>query len=155
MNAAIKNAIINEEYTKVPSRLTEWAYGRTTKFIKRNTLKRDIARGVKFLSEGSYSNVLGSTKSSALFCLALKKHIDFSLVYRADFKHNNKHWYTVTLHFRNGYVVQLKGFSFGYWGEGSRGSMAILKDCGFKDWQIEKLFVHHYQKNLRFFRRNV
>jgi hypothetical protein len=135
------------------TKLNEWTYGRTTKFIKRNTLKRDLERGVKFLSEGSYSNVTGSTKSSALFCLALKKHIDFSLVYRADFKHNTKHWYTVNLYFRDGYVVQLKGFSFGYWGEGSRGSMAILKHCGFKDWQIEKLFDHANQRKLRFFKR--
>jgi hypothetical protein len=32
-------------------KLTDWTYGRTTKFIKRNTLKSDINRGVKFLSE--------------------------------------------------------------------------------------------------------
>jgi hypothetical protein len=146
-------AMIANKYPE--TKLNEWTYGRTTRFIKRNTLKRDIERGVKFLSEGSYSNVTGSTKSSALFCLALKKHIDFSLVYRADFKHNNRHWYTVTLHFRNGYVVQLKGFSFGYWGEGSRGSMSILSECGFKDSQIVKLFDHANQKKLRFFRRNV
>ena len=138
------------------TKLIEWKYGRTTKFIKRNTLKRDIERGVKFLSEGSYSNVMGSTKSSALFCLALKKHLDFSLVYRVDFKFNNKHWYTVQLYFRTGHVVQLKGFSYGYWGEGSRGSMAILKECGFKISQIEKIFVHGAdKKTLRFFRRNV
>lgn len=142
--------------TALTTKLTEWTYGRTTRFIKRNTLARDIARGVKFLSEGSYSNVTGSTKSSALFCLALKKHLDFSLVYRVDFKKTNKHWFTVQLYFKNGYVVQLKGFSYGYYGEGPRGSMAVLKECGFNDKQINKLFIHGADsKRLRFFRRNV
>lgn len=147
-------AMIANQYPM--TKLTEWTYGRTTKFIKRNTLKSDLQRGVKFLNEQAYSNVSGSTRSSALFCLALKKHLDFSLVYRVDFKHNTRHWYTVRLFFRNGYVVQLKGFSYGYWGEGSRGSMAILKECGFKDEQIKRIFVHGAdKKSIRMFRRNV
>lgn len=138
-------------------KLENWTYGRTTKFIKRNTLKSDIERGVKFLSERSYSNVCGSTRSSALFCLQLKKHIDFSLVYRVDLKHNNRHWYTVQLYTKNGYVIQLKGFSFGYYGEGSRGCHAILKECGFNKEQINRIFKHEYAntKFIRMYRRNV
>lgn len=138
-------------------KVTDWNYGRTAGFIKRNTLKRDIERGVKFLSEGSYSNVCGSTRSSALFIQQVAKFVDLSKVYRVDLKHNNRHWYTVRLFSKDGYVIQLKGCSYGYYGEGSRGTYAVLTACGFNPAKFEKrIFAHGADKNsIRFFRRNV
>jgi hypothetical protein len=138
-------------------KLTDWTYGRTTKFIKRNTLKSDINRGVKFLSERSYSNVTGSTKSSALFMLQVKKVIDLTKVYRVDLKYtSNKHWYTVELFTKDGYHIQLKGCSYGYYGEGSRGTYAVLRECGFPEKRIQRIFEHGADKKfMRFFRRGV
>lgn len=133
------------------TKLDEWKFGKT-RGIKRLTLKRDIARGVKFLNEQAYSNIWGSTKSSALFCMALRKYIDFETVYRVDLMHSQRHWYTVRLHTTDGYVVQLKGFSFGYYGEGSRGTLAVLQECGFSAKQIHRIFKLGLTK-LRMFRR--
>lgn len=137
------------------SKLTDWNY-RKTGTIKRTILKRDIERGVKFLNEMAYSNAGGCTRSSAMFCLELKKHIDFSQIYRVDFKKTRGHWFTVTAHTHDGYTIQLKGFSFGYWGEGSRGSMAFLKECGFSDTQIKKIFTIADNEDTKFqIRRKV
>lgn len=135
--------------------LTEWKYGKTTGFINKTILKRDLARGVRFLNESAYNKNWGVTKFSALFCLELKKYIDFSLVYRVDLKLSSKHWYTVRLFTKDGYVIQLKGFSFGYYGEGSRGTLAILQECGFSKEQINRIFIpnHADNKQMRLFRR--
>lgn len=135
------------------TKLDEWKFGRTTGLIHKNILKRDIERGVRCINEQSYSKVWGSTKSSALFLLELRKHVDFSKVYRVDFKHNQKHWFTVKLFTKDGFIIMLKGFSFGYWGEGSRGSQAALVECGFKPSQIKRLFDHSNQKFIRMYRR--
>jgi hypothetical protein len=154
MTTAIKKRIQTKKAPYgITNKLDEWNYGRTTGYINKITLKRDILRGVRFLNEQSYSNIWGSTKSSALFCRELRKYLDFNQVYRVDFKHSQLHWYTVRLFFKSGYVVQLKGFSFGYWGEGSRGSHAILLECGFKPQQIKRIFDHGNQKFIRLFRR--
>jgi hypothetical protein len=136
-------------------KLTDWNYRKSTGFIKRNTLISDIRRGVKFLSESSYSNVCGSTKSSVLFVAQVMKFIDIKKVYRVDLKHNNKHWYTVRLFTKDGYVIQLKGCSYGYYGEGSRGTWAVLNACGFDSKKFEKrIFAHGADKHtIRFFRR--
>lgn len=138
-------------------KLSDWNYGRTAGFIKRNILKSDIERGVKFINEQAYSNVCGSTRSSALFIQQVAKFVDLSNVYRVDLKHNNRHWYTVRLFTKTGYVINLKGCSYGYYGEGSRGTWAVLKACGFNPNKFEKrIFAHGADKqSIRFFRRNV
>lgn len=139
----------------ITTKLSEWQYGRTTGMIQKQLLKRDIQRGVRFINEQAYSKIAGCTKSSALFLLELRKYIDFGKVYRVDFKHNQKHHYTVKLFTTDGFVIMLKGFSFGYWGEGSRGSQAALIECGFKREQIKRLFDHANQKFIRMYRRVV
>lgn len=131
------------------TKLTDWNY-RKTGTIKKIVLRKDIERGVKFLSERAYSNHSGCTRSSAMFCLELKKHIDFNTVYRVDFKKTRSHWFTVTAHTTEGYTIQLKGFSFGYWGEGSRGSLAFLQECGFSKEQINKIFAIGDNENTKF-----
>lgn len=136
------------------TKLTEWTWGGKKGFIKKTVLRKDIDRGVKFLSERAYSNISGSTRSSALFCLELKKYIDFSLVYRVDMVNTDRHWYSVRLFTRDGFEILLKGFSFGYWGEGSRGTLAVLRECGFSQEQIQRIFTHGLTK-LRMFRRVV
>jgi hypothetical protein len=129
--------------------LQDWNY-RKTGTIKKTVLRKDIERGVKFLNEMSYSNHGGCTRSSAMFCLELKKHIDLSTVYRVDFKKTRGHWFTVTAFTKGGYTIQLKGFSFGYWGEGSRGSMAFLNECGFSKEQINRIFTVGDNENTKF-----
>lgn len=139
-------------------KLTDWNYGRTKGFIKRNTLKSDIERGVKFINEQAYSNVCGSTRSSALFMQYVSKFVNLSLVYRVDLKYTpQKHWYTVRLFTKNGYVINLKGCSYGYYGEGSRGTWAVLTACGFNPKKFEKrIFAHGADKNsIRFYKRGV
>lgn len=138
-------------------KLSDWNYGRTRGFIKKRTLKKDIERGVKFLSEFGYSDKWGGTKTSALFFQQVAKYISLDSVYRADFIFNNKNWYTLRLFTKDGYTIQLKGMSFGYWGEGSRGSLAVLKACGFSDKQINKIFVfdNSDKKSFKLFRRVV
>lgn len=138
-------------------KVTDWNHGRTNGFIKRNILKSDIVRGVKFINEQAYSNVCGSTRSSALFIQQVAKYINLSLVYRVDLKHNNKHWYTVRLFTKDGYVIQLKGCSYGYYGEGSRGTYAVMKECGFDPKKFEKrIFTHGAEKqSIKFFKRGV
>lgn len=139
----------------ITTKLEEWKYAGTKGFIHTQILKKDIQRGVRFINEQAYSKIWGGTRSSALFLLELRKYIDFRKVYRVDCKHNQKHHYTVKLFTTDGYIIMLKGFSFGYWGEGSRGSQAALTLCGFKPNQIKRLFDHANQKFIRMYRRNV
>jgi hypothetical protein len=154
MTTAIKKRFTTKKAPYgITTNLSAWAYGRTTGVIKKQILKRDIMRGVRFINEQAYSEAWGSTKSSALFLLELRKHIDFGKVYRVDCKHSQKHWFTVKLFTIDGYVIMLKGFSFGYYGEGSRGSQAALEACGFKPNQIKRLFDHANQKFIRMYRR--
>lgn len=129
--------------------LLDWNYT-NKRTIKKIVLRRDIERGVKFLNEMAYSYVGGCTRSSAMFCLELKKYIDFDTVYRVDFKKTRGHWFTVTAYTTEGYTIQLKGFSFGYYGEGSRGSMAFLKECGFNKEQINRIFTIGDNENTKF-----
>ena len=136
-------------------KLTDWTYGRTTKFIRTRTLRKDLERGVKFLSETSYSNANGSTKSSALFMLKLKNLIDITKVYRVDLKYTpTRHWYTLELYTTDGFHIQLKGCSYGYYGEGSRGTYAVLRECGFSEKRIQRIFEHGAdKKSIRMYRR--
>jgi hypothetical protein len=135
--------------------LKDWLYSRTTKFIQTKTLGNDINRGVKFLSESSYSNALGCTKSSILFIMKLRNRINLSKVYRVDLKYTpTKHWYTVELFTKDGFHIQLKGCSYGYYGEGSRGTYAVLKECGFDEKRIQRIFeIGADKKSIRMYRR--
>lgn len=137
------------------TQLDNWKYGRTKGFIKRNTLRKDIRRGVRFLSDSAYSEYSGVTKISALFVLELKKLIDLKQVYRVDFKYSQKHNYSVWLFSKQGFVIKLKGFSFGYYGEGSRGSLALLQEIGFNEKQIHRIFTTNDNNGttLRMYRR--
>lgn len=135
-------------------KLTDWTYGRTTRFIRTKILRNDLARGVKFLSESSYSIINGSTKSSAIFMLKLKNLIDITKVYRVDLKKTTRHWYTLELYTKDGFHIQLKGCSYGYYGEGSRGSYAVLRECGFDEKRIQRIFEHGAdKKSIRMYRR--
>jgi hypothetical protein len=156
MTTAIKKRFTTKKAPYgLTTKLSEWQIGRTTGMIHKQLLKRDIMRGVRFINEQAYSKITGCTKSSALFLLELRKHIDFGKVYRVDCKHSQKHHFTVKLFTTDGYVIMLKGLSFGYWGEGSRGSQAALEACGFKPNQIKRLFDHANQKFIRMYRRIV
>ena len=107
--------------------------------IKTKTLKNDIRRGVKHLSEHSYSNLYGATRSSLEFIREAFKH-DIGEALKVDFKHTKKKWYTVTISTSKGYTVQVKGLSFGYYGEGSRGSKEVLEMLGFNEKQQKRVF---------------
>ena len=98
--------------------------------IKTRTLKKDIERGVKHLSEHSYSNLYGATRSSLEFVREAFKQ-DIGEAIKVDARHTKKNWYTVSISTSKGYTVQVKGFSFGYYGEGSRGLFEALEMLGF------------------------
>jgi hypothetical protein len=136
-------------------KLSDWTYGhKVRKAVHKKILKRDIERGVKFLSDIAYSPAGGSTRGSTLFLLELKKHIDLGKVYRADLTYvNGRKHYTVKLFTTDGYTIMLKGISFGYFGEGSRGSYAVLKECGFNEKNFGHIFKHTGRTQYRFFRR--
>lgn len=133
-------------------KLTDWSYGVRTR-VHKTILKRDLKRGVKFLSDMAYSEVGGSTRGSTMFLLELRKHIDLSLVYRADLSQNSKHWYTMKLYTKDGYTIMLKGIGFDYFGEGSRGAYAVLTECGFDGKRVERILKHNGRTHYRFLRR--
>lgn len=134
---------------------SDWNYGIKSRVYKR-TLKKDIARGVKFLSDIAYAKDGGSTRGSMRFIQEVAKHIDLGKTYRAalTFENGGK-WYTLKLFTKDGYTIMLKGCSFDYFGEGSRGSFAALTFCGFKPKQIERILNHTGRTKYNFFRRVV
>lgn len=113
--------------------------GRTTGYVKKITLSRDIKNGITVLEEKSYSDMYGTTKASLLFYLELKKHINMDNIYSAHFRQSENGNYNVILYSKDGYTIMFNGLSFGYYGEGSRGSMDILKDIGFTAEKVEQV----------------
>lgn len=107
--------------------------------IKTKTLKKDIERGVKHLSEHSYSNLYGATRSSIEFVEKAFTH-DIGQPVKVIASHTRKHWYTVAIHTSKGYTVQVKGFSFGHYSEGSRGLFGTLEALGFTKDLAEKCY---------------
>lgn len=110
--------------------------------IKTITLKQDISRGVKHLSEWSYAENWGSTRGSLRFINELRKHIDLSAVHTAKLTYSQGKQFTLWLYTREGFTVHLKGVSGGFFGEGTRGCHDVLKVCGFTQAQCDKAFKH-------------
>jgi hypothetical protein len=110
------------------------------KGIKTVTLKKDVERGVKTLSEWSYADDWGATRTSLRFFNALKKYIDVTKVFKAEMLYSIKTHYTLRLYTINGHTLIFKGVSSGYIGDGTRGCYDILKACGFSEPQCQKAF---------------
>lgn len=108
--------------------------------VRKITLLRDLYRGVKFLNEQAYHTGWGSTRASLRFFKYLQKHINVTKAYRAKLTLSQKHWYTLKVWTLDGYVMQFKGVSGGYTGEGTRGCYDILKACGFSERQCQQAF---------------
>ena len=108
--------------------------------VKTRTLEQDIERGVKHLSEQSYSTWYGATTSSEEFTEYVLSHFDVGTVVRVVFTQTNKHHYTVTFFTDKGYTILTKGFSFGYYGQGTRAVHKLLHNLGFSKRQINKVF---------------
>lgn len=96
----------------------------------------DFNRGVKHFKDKNYSQY-GSAGSLRFFNYA--KHF-ITDVKRVVLLYDNKHWYRMKIITGNGYEFFFYGCSFGYYGEGSRTSAEILKQLGFKESQIKKVF---------------
>lgn len=101
-------------------------------------LERDFVRGVKLIRDKNYEPYAnGVTKYSINFFKHLvdEGYLIPDEVYRADLEYDKKHHYRLTLHTIDEYRFSFHGVSFGYGGEGSRGSAEILKACGFNNYK--------------------
>ncbi len=112
-------------------------------------LERDFVNGVKLIRDKNYEeNCNGVTKYSLKFFKYLVKegYLIPSEVYRADLIYDKKNWYRLVLHTIDGYRFSFHGVSFGYTGEGSRGSVEILQECGFKN--VKRILQHreHFEE---------
>lgn len=123
-------------------------FGRKVRGIAVKTINADINRGVTTFNEKSYTVNHGSTSNSLAFFNAMMKH-DIGNVKGVKFEQSEKHWYTTTLTTDKGYTIILKGLSFGYHGEGSRGAESILKALGFNKQQVAKVFTKQSNFRLR------
>lgn len=117
--------------------------------IKTRTLKKDIERGVKFLSEWSYCEKWGATPSSLRFLNALKKHINVKSAIKAELVYSQKKHWTLYIYTNEGYTLLFKGVSGGYYGQGTRGCYDILKACGFNERQCQKTWKNGTFKVLK------
>ena len=118
--------------------------------IKKVTLGKDVARGVRFLNESSYSNFYGVTRYSLEFVQYVFRKFEVGEVVKVEFK-TVKNNYRVYITTSNGFTIVAHGLSFGYFGEGSRGSREVLELLGFSEKQISKVFSR--QSNFRLYRR--
>jgi hypothetical protein len=121
-------------------------------------LKRDIQRGVTHIKDKNYNLYAnGITKQSLEFFKHIEKYM--SPVKRAILQYDSKNWYRLKLFTITGQTVIFYGCSFGYHGEGSRGSYEILTKVGFSDKQAKKVFDRkdHFNKpdQLTLVRRNI
>lgn len=108
-------------------------------------LKKDIARGVKLLKDGSYHYNTGSTSSSLEFFKHVSKYM--SQAKKAVLKYSHKHGYNLSVFTMTGQQVVFQGCSFGYAGQGSRASVEILKALGFNERQVSKVMKNRDVKN--------
>ncbi|MNV38663.1 hypothetical protein D3C71_1302250 [compost metagenome] len=113
--------------------------GTAERFIDANTLKRDLLRGVKRLTEEAYSPRWGTTDNSLRFTLLCLKLLDTKVV-KAEFRFSQVHWHTVILSTFSGHEIMLKGFSSGSVCTGSRAAFDILKFCGFRQSQCDNVW---------------
>jgi hypothetical protein len=121
-------------------------------------VERDFINGVTSFKDKNYNPYCnGVTKQSLNFFdyLLEKGFFETKEVYRVDLKFSKKHWYSLTLYTIHGYSFSFYGCSFGYGGEGSRGSKYILDKCGFS--KTDRVFKHknHFEQSdmMRFFKR--
>jgi hypothetical protein len=110
--------------------------------VKMRQLAYDIQRGVKRLPEDAFVEGWGSTYASLRFMNALRKFINIENAHRAELKFNQRNWYTLVIHTRDGFELVFKGVSGGFHGEGPRGCYDILKVCGFNEAQCQKVWTN-------------
>ena len=103
-------------------------------------LKNDINRGVTTIKDKNYHEMGGGTRFSLMFFDKVK-HL-LTDTYKAELLFDNKHWYRLRISTKSGLTVSFHGCSFGYGGEGSRGSYQILSNLGFSEKQCRKVFEH-------------
>ena len=103
-------------------------------------LKNDINRGVTTIKDKNYHNMGGGTRFSLMFFDKVQ-HL-LTDTYKAELLFDNKHWYRLRISTKSGLNVSFHGCSFGYFGEGSRGTVEILSKLGFSDKQCRKVFEH-------------
>lgn len=123
-------------------------------------VEKDFLNGVKLIRDKNYEPTCnGVTRYSLMFFnhLIEKGYFNTDEVYRADLRYHKKHNYSLTLHTVDGYKFSFHGVSFGYAGEGSRGSQTILERCGFSN--SERVFNHRPHMNktdeIKFYKRSV
>lgn len=113
-----------------------------TNFKGKKHLLLDIKRGVKLIKDYNYKGYYESTRSSLEFFHNTKEIIQYLEVEKAQLEYTRKHNYRLRIFTKSGHVFVFTGCSFGYTGEGSRGSKEILQELGFKPKQYNKVFEH-------------
>ena len=120
-------------------------------------LQRDIARGVKQLSDSSYCESYGSTNTSLFFLNKLQSILGTHSL-QAKFatlevtKQGNSRLRVQTF---SGFELIFTGVAGGYFGEGSRGCRDILKAVGFSENQYNKPFTDETFKVFKRAKKNV
>lgn len=108
--------------------------------VNMKLLQHDIQRGVKRLPEYAYTRNWGSTRGSMQFMNALRRLINVENAKRAVLTYSHEHHFVLTIYTTDGYTLVFKGVSGGYTGEGTRGCYDILKVCGFREEQCQKVW---------------
>ena len=110
----------------------------TVRLAKRlqNLSKGDVILDTAF---NKYAN--GVTSISLSMWDVIKKHVDVTLIHKAEMTYNTRNHYTLTLSHKHGYTFKFRGMASGYSGEGTRATEKVLRDCGFSQSVIDYIYI--------------
>lgn len=110
----------------------------TVRLAKRlqNLSKGDVILDTAF---NKYAN--GVTSISLSMWDVVKKHVDITLIHKAEMTYNTRNHFTLTLSHKDGYTFKFRGMASGYSGEGTRATEKVLRDCGFSQSVIDYIYI--------------
>lgn len=110
----------------------------TVRLAKRlkNLSKGDVILDTSF---NKYAN--GVTSISLIMWDVVRKHIDVSLIHKAEMTYSARNHYTLILSHKDGYTFKFRGMASGYSGEGTRATEKVLSDCGFSRNVIDYIYI--------------
>jgi hypothetical protein len=95
---------------------------------ERTLAKTELVPGMHIV-DSDFHGISGGTRYSLQFWERIKDRI--GPVKEAHMKFSEESWYRFFLITEDDVVIEFKGFSAGYSGEGPRGCSDVLKDIGF------------------------
>lgn len=117
--------------------------------IGQKILKSDIERGVSTIKDKNYNPYCNGVTKFSLAFFDKVKHL-LTDTYKAELIYDTKHHYCLRVSTKSGLVVSFHGCSFGYSGEGSRGSVEILVKLGFTVKQCQRIFLYRNHMTVKF-----